>query len=339
MSANENKESLEQEIIHEIEAIEEEATEDLQKEPNPVNEILNQMGDHQEFSFGPIHADILPVILYDKGDLHYYSSRKDMENSGEYTMEHHHIVRAEDKTTPPDFDLSITNMVAFQWIAMIILGIVFFISSAKAKKSKNKAPKGIHNILESLIVFVRDDIIEPNIHGKASDRLLPYFLVLFLFILVMNLMGLLPGGHTATGTIGVTAALAITAFVVINITALRESGVKAWFHHLLGGAPWWLFPLMIPIEIASMFIKPFSLTIRLFANMVAGHTVLFSLMGLLFVFQSIFVAPAVIGFATFINLLELLVAFLQAYIFTMLTAIFVGLAIGEHSHEHEHAHI
>lgn len=335
-----NTESLRHELKQEGKEIKQEIAKEIHTEGNPVTEVLDGLGDHQEFSFGPIHADVLPVLLYDQGQLHYYGSRGSMEQSGEYTMTHHHIVRASDNITPPDLDLSVTNLVAFQWFAMIILAIVFFTASRKAKKSGNKAPRGIHNVLESIIVFIKKDIVEPNVTGKSADLLLPYFLILFLFILVMNLTGLIPGGHTATGNVAVTAALSIIAFVVINITALRESGVKAWFHHLLGGAPWWLFPLMIPIEIASLFIKPFSLTIRLFANMVAGHTVIFSLIGMLFLFQTIFLSPVVVGFATFINLLEILVAFLQAYIFTVLTAIFVGLAVGEHSHEHEleHAH-
>lgn len=335
-----NTESLRQEIKQEGQAIKHEIAEEIHTEGNPITEILDGLSDHQEFTFGPLHADILPVLIYDQGQLHYYGNRGSMEQAGEYTMEHHHIVRASDKVTPPDLDLSVTNMVAFQWLAMIILGIVFFITSSKAKKAGNKAPKGIHNLLESVLVFIKEDIVEPNVTGKSANTLIPYFFILFLFILVMNLSGLIPGAHTATGNVAVTAGLSIIAFFVINIIALRESGIKAWFHHLLGGAPWWLFPLMIPIEIASLFIKPFSLTIRLFANMVAGHTVIFSLIGMLFLFQTIFLSPVVVGFATFINLLEILVAFLQAYIFTVLTAIFVGLAIGEHSHEHdlEHAH-
>lgn len=304
------------------------------KESNPINELLGELGDHREFSFGPIHADILPVIIYDEGQFHFYKNNKSMEEDGLYTMSHHHIVKASDPNHSPTLDLSITNMVAFQWISMILLLILFFKTSKKAKQSNNKAPKGIHNMLESVIVFLRDDVVAPNIPGKASLRLLPYFVVLFLFILVMNLIGLVPGGHSATGTIGVTAALAITAFFAVNITAIRESGIGAWFHHLLGGAPWWLFPIMIPIEIASLFIKPFALTIRLFANMTAGHVVLFALIGMIFLFQTLLISPVIVAFSTFINLLELLVAFLQAYIFTMLTAIFVGLAVGEHGHEH-----
>jgi F-type H+-transporting ATPase subunit a len=330
---NTQNESLKHELTEEVDEIKHDLEEEVHTEDNPVNEILDGMGDHDVFSWGPAHLDILPVILYDEGEFHFYGNRQSMEDSGEYTTEHHQIVDANTHETP-DLNLSVTNMVAFQWIAMILLAIVFFTVAKKAKKNGSNPPKGIQNIIESVIVFIRDDVVKPNIPGKASERLLPYFLILFLFILVLNLIGLIPGGHTATATLGVAAALAIIAFIVINYTAMRESGIKAWFHHLLGGAPIWLAPLMIPIEIASMFIKPFSLTIRLFANMVAGHTVLFSLMGLLFLFQSLLIAPAIVGFATFINLLELLVAFLQAYIFTMLTAIFVGLAVGEHSNEH-----
>lgn len=303
-----------------------------EEEGNPVQELLGEMGDHDQFTFGPIHADILPVIIYDTDGFHFYSSRSSMEESGEYKTEHHSIVNT--KTgNHPTLDLSITNMVAFQWISMILLIILFFKTSSSAKKNIKKAPKGLHNMMESVIVFLRDDVVYPNIPGKASDRLLPYFVVLFFFILVMNLFGLIPGGHTATGTLGTTIGLSLTAFLVINFTAIRESGIGAWFKHLLGGAPWWLGFLMVPIEIASLFIKPFALTIRLFANMSAGHIVIFSLIGLIFLF-GVYVSIPIILFSTFINLLEVLVAFLQAFIFTMLTAIFVGLAIGEHGHEH-----
>jgi F-type H+-transporting ATPase subunit a len=166
--------------------------------------------------------------------------------------------------------------------------------------------------------------------------LLPYFLSVFSFILLLNLIGLVPGGHSATGAIGVTAGLAIISFCVINYTAVRESGVGAWFKHLTGGAPLYMAPIMVPIEILSLFIKPFVLTMRLFANMAAGHIVLLAFVGLIFFFKSIFVAPASVAFSVFVYSLELLAAFLQAYIFTMLTAVFTGMAIGDHAHEGEH---
>ena len=161
-------------------------------------------------------------------------------------------------------------------MALIIL--VFTIAGRRYKKNPNKAPHGIQNMIESVVVFIRDDIVSPNVNSESAARyLLPYHIGLFTFILLMNLLGLMPGGHTATGAIAVTGALAITAYFVINITAIKESGIGAWFKHLLGGAPWPLAPILVPIEIISMFVKPFALTIRLFANMTAGHVVLYSL--------------------------------------------------------------
>lgn len=306
---------------------------------NPIIELMSGLGDHREFSYGPWHGDFLPVIIYDNG-FHFYSGNHAMEKSGKFKMEHHHVVRAGDGKAP-QLDLTVTNLVSFQWMAMIFILIAFFTAAKKYKKNPTKAPSGFQNMLEAIVLFIRNDVVEPNIPSKrASVRLLPYFVVLFFFILVLNLLGLLPGGHTATGTVGTTAALAVTAFIIINITAIREAGIKAWFVHLLGGAPWYMAIIMVPIEIMSMFIKPFSLTIRLFANMAAGHIVLYSLIGLLFLFQTLAISPVIVGFSLFINLLEVMVAFLQAFIFTMLTAIFIGLAIGDHAHhdEHDHAH-
>ena len=147
----------------------------------------------------------------------------------------------------------------------------------------------------------------------------------------MNLIGLIPGGHTATGSLAVTAALAICAFFVINVTQIKDVGVKAYLKHLLGGAPIALAPIMIPIEILSMFTKPFALTVRLFANMTAGHVVLLSLVGLIFYFKSFIVSPVSVGFSIFMYFIEILVAFLQAYIFVILTAVFTGRGM---SHEH-----
>jgi F-type H+-transporting ATPase subunit a len=228
--------------------------------------------------------------------------------------------------------------------------LILFRFAAKKYKEIKKAPTGIQNIIESIVMFVRNDVVVPNVGGeKIGDRLLPYFLALFFFILLQNLIGLLPGGHTATGAIGCTAALAVTALIVINATAIKEIGIGNWFKHLLGGAPVGLAPIMIPIEIISMFTKPFALTIRLFANMTAGHVVLFSLVGLIFYFFRMGlptgavvggVAPVSVAFSIFMYFLELLVAFLQAYIFTILTAVFTGLAIGDHKHDESahHAH-
>ncbi|MDQ1265520.1 MAG: synthase subunit a [Bacteroidota bacterium] len=298
--------------------------------------LFSELGDHHGIILGPYHVADLPFIFVDDG-FHLYANTNSVMKSGIYTMHSGHIVR-KDNHQPPKWDLSPTNLIFFQWVAIVLLFVFFKIAGGRYKKNPTKAPKGIQNLIEAAFVFVRDEIVIPNVNGDhIARRLLPYFAGLFFFILTMNLLGLLPFGHTSTSTIGVTAALAITAYFVINFTAIREIGIGGWFKHLLGGAPIFLFPIMIPIEILSMFIKPFALTIRLFANMTAGHIVLLSLLGLLFYFQIIYIAPAIIGFSIFIYFLELLVCFIQAYIFTMLTAIFVGLAIGEHSHaKHQH---
>jgi len=343
--------------------------------------LSNNLGDHRELSWLGKYICELPVIIYDnKEGLHIYPSSSAMVQDGKFTMKiHSHeggykFATKEDlhpghamhwkppivKTNsiqqskvsnnfiaePVTLDLSITSLTVFQWLAMAILIVIFAIVGKKYRKNPNKAPRGIQNAIETMVVFIRDEIVRPNCKTeRASKTLLPYFIGLFFFIFMMNLLGLFPGGHTSTGALAVTGALAITAYFVINITAIVETGIGAWFKHLLGGAPWWLSFIMIPIEIISMFVKPFALTIRLFANMTAGHIVLFSLVGLIFFFKissglaaGLIIAPISVAFSVFMYMLELLVALLQAYIFTILTAVFVGLAIGEHAHEHDIVH-
>lgn len=340
------------------------------------------LGDHNSFTIFNVKLFDLPVIVYDdKEGFHIYSgsdliksedyahSHEKITSDGLFKITHHGIVRAKDsvyvktdttklengtiltkdvyKHPPVSLDLSITNYVCFQWIAMFIVLLIFGIVGRRYKKNPTKAPHGIQNVIESVVLFIRDQVVGPNIRSEQiKNSLIHYFLALFFFILTMNLLGLVPGGHTATGALGVTGALALTALIIINATAIKQIGLGNWFKHLLGGAPFWLAPIMVPIEIISMFTKPFALTIRLFANMTAGHVVLLSLVGLIFYFAKLNVgttvvlgaiAPVSVVFSVFMTCLELLVAFLQAYIFTILTAVFTGLAIGEHSnHSKEH---
>lgn len=304
--------------------------------------LLDQLlPDHDGFYLGPHKIVDLPKIYIDNG-FHFYWNYEQVQNSGLYTVTEHHghkQVINNETGKEPSLNLSVTNFVVFQWIAIITLVVIFNRVFAKYKKNPNKAPKGFQNAIESVMLYVRDEMVKPNIpNKKAVDFLLPYFIGLFFFVWVMNLTGLIPGGHTATGAVGVTGGLAIISFLVINITAMRVSGVGAWFKHLLGGAPVWLAPIMVPIEIVGLLVKPFALTIRLFANMTAGHVVLFSLLGILFFFKTLFLSPAITAFSLFIYALELLVATIQAYLFTVLTAIFVGLAIGHHEEHEHHAH-
>ncbi|GAB1429923.1 hypothetical protein MASR2M18_07560 [Ignavibacteria bacterium] len=330
---------------------------ELEQKESVFTKIFNtNLGDHHGLYVFDYHVADLPYIFYDKETgLQIYTSEHSLEAAGAYELHHGHpIVKARYETqlhtgktskealkvAKPALDLSVTNLVAYQWFGILLLSLGFFLAARKYKRNPMKPPSGLQNLLEVLIQFVRDDIVRPNMPSvKIADGLTGYFVALFSFILILNILGLLPGGHPAAGAVGTTAALAITAFLVINITAFRVAGVKAWFSHLLGGAPWWLAPIMVPIEIVGLFSKPFALMVRLFANMSAGHIVIFSLVGLIFFFETLLVAPVSVGFVVFIYFLETLVALLQAFIFTILTAVFAGLAIGDHGHDdHAAAH-
>jgi F-type H+-transporting ATPase subunit a len=232
-------------------------------------------------------------------------------------------------------DLSITKHVFFLWLAAFF---VFILTVYAARKnSKAKVPKGVGNLVEVFIQFVRDEIVIPNM-GKDGVRYLSYLLTTFFFILIMNLIGLVPYGSTATSNVSVTAGLAIIAFIMIQVAAIKKHGVGSYVAHLTGGVHWMLWPIMIPIEILGLFTKPFALCIRLFANMTGGHIVILSLIGLIFVFKTVWIAPIPIAFTIGINLLELFVAFLQAYIFTMLTSLFMGLGMQESNHSSQESH-
>jgi len=232
-------------------------------------------------------------------------------------------------------DLSITKHVFF----LLLGGILLFIAAVFAARSYKKSlvPRGFVNLLELIIIFIRDEVVLPNM-GQAGLKYMPYMLTTFFYILVMNLCGLVPYGATPTGNIMVTAGLAIIAFFMIQISAIKSQGLKHYLAHLTGGAPWFLWPIMIPIEILGLFTKPFALCMRLFANMTGGHIVILSLFGLIFMFRSFAVAPVPLLFVVGIYMLELFVAFLQAYVFTMLTSLFMGLGMQAEGHEEHHSH-
>ena len=222
-------------------------------------------------------------------------------------------------------DLTITNHVFFMILASAIL--FFTLRKAVADYKKSQVPHGITNLIEILIVFVRDEIAKPTIH-KGYDIFLPYLLTFFFFILTCNFLGLIPSGATATSNISITATLAIISFFVIQIGGIMKNGFIGYFKGLVPhGVPKLLLIILFPVEILGLFTKPFALAIRLFANMTAGHIVILALIGLFFILKTYLVAPVSISFALFIYLLEILVALLQAYIFTMLSSLFIGMAI------------
>ncbi|WP_449257699.1 F0F1 ATP synthase subunit A [Chlorobium limicola] len=235
------------------------------------------------------------------------------------------------------FDISITKHVVIMWIAAAIVLLVFgSVGGAYRKMTAKNAPKGLANAMEALVDFIRLDVAKSNI-GPGFEKFLPYLLTVFFFILLCNLLGLVPYGATPTGNINVTLTLAVFTFFITQTAALKAHGVKGYLAHLTAGTHWSLWIIMIPIEIIGLFTKPFALTVRLFANMTAGHIVILSLIFISFILKSYIVAVAVsVPFSIFIYLLEIFVAFLQAFIFTMLSALFIGLATVHEGHdEHE----
>ena len=222
-------------------------------------------------------------------------------------------------------DISITRHVVFLWIVAALLILTFVIASKSYKKSL--VPHGFTNFIETIIVFVRDEIVKPTI-GHGYEKFLPYLLTAFFFILYSNFLGLIPYTATVTSNIAVTATLAGFTFITTQIGGMISHGPLGYFKGLIPpGMPVALLPLIVLVEIFGLFTKPFALCIRLFANMTAGHVVILSLIGLIFIMKTIYFAPVSIAFALFIYFLELLVALIQAYIFTMLSSLFIGMAV------------
>jgi F-type H+-transporting ATPase subunit a len=243
---------------------------------------------------------------------------------------------------PLTIDVSPTKHVVFLLLAAAICAIVFtLVGRSLRRRDPNRAPSGFANAIEALVLYFRDEVVRRNI-GEGADKYASYILTLFFFILTMNLLGLVPWGASATGNISVTAALAIVTFVVVEVSGFRALGPAGYARTIFfvpHGIPGWMKPVMlavmIPVELVSKLTKPFALAVRLFANMTAGHTLILSLLGLIFIFAQLTfgkwaVAGASVGATTAMMVLELFVAFLQAYIFAMLTAVFIGLI--RHAH-------
>lgn len=222
-------------------------------------------------------------------------------------------------------DISITKNVVFMWLVAIILVVLLSLVSRRYKTSL--IPRGIANFFEIIVLFVIDEIVKPTI-GKGYEKFLPYLLTLFFFILTANFFGLVPYSTSVMGSVAVTGALAVISFIVTQLSGIKQHGFFSYFKGLIpSGMPIIILPLIIVVEILALFTKPFALCIRLFANMIAGHVVIFSLIGLIFILHTAYVAPVSVGFVLFIYLLEMLVALIQAYIFTMLTALYIGMAV------------
>jgi F-type H+-transporting ATPase subunit a len=203
-------------------------------------------------------------------------------------------------------------------------------------KRQGKAPKGIHNLIEPLIIFIRDDVAKPSI-GHKTDKFMPLLLTVFFFIFVNNVFGLIPifpGGANVTGNIAVTMVLALVIFLTVNLNGNKYY----WKHIFMPDVPVWMYVIIIPIELLGVILKPFVLMLRLFANITAGHIIILGFFSLIFIFGAmspaggIGVSPLSVAFTVFMGLLEMLVAFLQAFVFTLLSAIYIGMAVEEHHH-------
>jgi F-type H+-transporting ATPase subunit a len=299
--------------------------------------IMRHVKDAHEWHFatvGRTHLALpLPIIIYaaDKG-LEIFSSSR-------FTDVHHqrisyagYTLNDNDKIVALDqdrtfYDLSITKNVAAMLVSVLIL-LATFLSAARHYTRKPQAsPRGFWALLELLICFVRDDIALPNVGQKDYKRFMPYLLSIFFFIWLNNLLGLLPGAANVTGNISITLVLALFTFTMINL-----NGNKHYWSHVFNtpGVPRWLSPIMVPVELLGLFTKPCALMVRLFANITAGHIILLSIVGLIFTLQTTWVGIISVPFGAFMLLLKLLVAFLQAYIFTLLSAIYLGAAVRSH---------
>ncbi len=222
-----------------------------------------------------------------------------------------------------EVDLSITKNVVMLWLAIAVLVVLFRL----AFRRKKAVPGGMAGALESMVLFVRDEIAVPNMGRALGGKMTPFLCSLFFFILTCNLFGLIPGFSTATGNIAVTAGLAIITFIMTQLYGIKENGIGGYLKHLAPpGLPLPMYIIIIPIEILSLFTKPFALAMRLFANMVAGHTVIFALLGLIIILGHVAVATVSVPLAMAIYFLELFVAFLQAFIFVILSALFIGMS-------------
>jgi F-type H+-transporting ATPase subunit a len=224
------------------------------------------------------------------------------------------------------------------WLAagLLILLCIFGVNRDKSKL----VPKGVlPNVIEVLVLFVRDEIVYKNIGKKDGDRYVPHLTTVFFFILFMNWLGLVPNFGSATGQLSVTLVLAVITFLLVQIAAIRSAGIGGYLGHLTAGTPPALWFIMIPVEVLGLFTKPFALMIRLFANMLGGHMVLFFIIGLIFMIHPA-LAPVSVGLGTAIYLLEIFVGILQAYIFTLLSALYLGQSVemGHHGHGSDPAH-
>lgn len=295
--------------------------------------IIHHVLDDHSWHFADGFVLPLPIIVYSKekgldifSSARFYDENHDVVPYNGYKLDHNNIYLAD--TGEKVLDLSITKNVAMLFINAALMLLVFLTVAKAYKHNHGKAPRGIQSFFEPVIIFVRDEIAKPNI-GPHYGKFFPYLLTLFFFILFGNLLGLLPGAGNLTGNIAVTMVLAIFTFIITNV-----SGNKTYWSHIFWtpGLPFIMRLIILPVEIIGIFTKPISLMVRLFVAITAGHIVLLSLITLTFVFASYWVGLGSTLIVLFISLIEILVAAIQAYVFTLFSALYIGMATAEHEH-------
>ena len=236
-----------------------------------------------------------------------------------------------DPSTDPFTLFPSNNQLIFskQSIMMLLASAIIILLFIIGYKKDRKVQSGIGNLLEVFVVFIRDEVVYPNMGEKQGRRFLPLILTFFFFIVMLNLLGLIPGSATATASFSVTVSLALVTFFTYIIFGNRD-----FWKHIFAtpGVPFWLVPIMIPVELIGLITKPFALSVRLLANMNAGHIIILAFLGIIINMQSVWVAIGSVPMALAINMLEIFVAFLQGYIFSLLSSIFIGMAVIEHEH-------
>ena len=313
----------------------------------PILDVMGTVADHDYFNLFSIHIPLPKLILWSDAEG---NTRFDAALSTHALVEHGNFEEVDHAVHPVDgghiiIDFSITSHLMYFWISMIL---AVWLTASMAKRYKkgigaDVAPKGaFQNIFETLFVFIRDDVARDNIDDHKSDKYVPYLFTVFMGIAFMNLFGLLPWAATATADLTVTATLALITFFIIQF-----SGTKDYWGHIFWfpGVPTGVKILMIFVELVGLLTKPFALAIRLFANMLSGKIMIIAILGLIFIFADLFGAGAGIGVSVFsvtltviLYALKVFVGLLQAYIFTLLSAVFIGMAAEDHSHDEEHYH-
>ena len=320
---------------------------------NVTETILDHIKDDHSWHIWGHTSLPLPVILYTPKGFEFFSSAKFMNEHHEEIMYKGNYdykiiegkIKIVDATEAVDveaskglWDFSITKNVASLFVSVFILLTVLLTAAGAYKKTGiTTAPKGVQSFMEPIVLFVRDEVAIPNIGKKKFAKYMPFLLTIFFLVLVNNFLGLVPffpGGANVSGNIAFTMTLAVCVFVVVNLSANKNY----WEHIFwMPGMHWSMKLFLAPIELIGVFTKPISLMIRLFANITAGHILVLSLICLIFIFKTVYASAIAVPFAVFIGMIELLVAFLQAYIFTMLSAMYIGMATEEHHHEaHDH---